>query len=122
MRRCVHAGLRVPALLKRRLMFFFAWTYEGKLFVETPDLSVAIPLQEISEIQYHYHAAIGFLAWFEFIYGEGRSVVVDACTRGIMSDVIPTLERVLPGFTGTAIEQCVAHGDVEDSCIIWKAR
>src|SRR5438552_2167119 len=82
LRRCVDAGLRVPVTLKKRLMLFFAWTHNGKLFVETPDVSVAIPFQEIAEIQYHHHAAIGFLAWFEFVYGEGRSVVVDACTRG----------------------------------------
>jgi hypothetical protein len=122
MRGCVHAGMRVPAMLKKRLMLFFAWTHKGKLFVETPDVSIAIPLQEIAEVQYHSHAAIGFLAWFEFIYGEGRSLVVDACTRGIMNDVIPALENALPGFSGTAVEECMENGDVEDRCVIWKAR
>jgi hypothetical protein len=103
-------------------MLFFAWTHQGKLFVETPDVSISISLQEIAEIQYHCHAGIGFLAWFEFVYGEGHSLVVDACTRGIMSDVIPALENALPGFRGTCIRECVESGDKEDKCIVWKAR
>jgi len=122
MRGCIHAGLRVPMTLKKRLMLFFAWTHKGKLFVETPNVSIAIPFQEIAEVQYHSHEEIGFLAWYEFVYGEGRSIVVDACTRGILNDVIPALENALPGFSGTSIKECVENGDAEDKCVIWKAR
>jgi len=121
MRRCVYAGLRVPVWLKKRLLFFFAWTHRDKLFVETPAISVAIPFQDICEVQYHHHAEAGFLSWFEFIYGEGRSLIVDASTRGVWNEVIPALENVLPGFGKVSLCACAGNGGATDSCVIWKA-
>jgi hypothetical protein len=117
----IHAGLHVPVWLKKRMLFFFAWTHRNKLFVETPDVSVAIPLQDISEIQYHCHEDVGLLSWFEFIYGEGRSLVLDASTRGVWNDVIPKLQTVLPGFGKVSACNCMASGSTEDTCAIWRA-
>lgn len=79
-----------------------------------------MPISDISAINYHYHAAVGFSAVWEFVDRNARSLVVDVEAKGVGA-VLGALEKVLPGFALTEFKQKFDAGDVEDSIEVWKA-
>ena len=79
-----------------------------------------LPLSDISEIKYHYHAVVGFIAVWEFIGKSGRSLLVDAKANGI-DDVLTNLEQLLPGFSLADFKRRFDKGDVEDAIDVWKS-
>lgn len=77
-----------------------------------------LPLSDLSQIKYHYHAVVGFVAVWEFIAKTGKSLVVDAKANGI-DDVLNKLEELLPGFSLAEFKRKFDKGDVEDAIDVW---
>jgi len=77
------------------------------------------PLSELSQIKFHYHAVVGFVATWEFISKSGQSILVDA--HGIDNKLLSRLERHVPNFSSKEFHEHFADGDVEDTLEVWKA-
>jgi hypothetical protein len=79
-----------------------------------------MPLSDVSQIRYHYHAVVGFVAVWEFIDKNAASLSVDAKAKGV-DDVLSGLEKFLPGFSLAEFKRKFGEGDVEDAIDVWKA-
>ena len=79
-----------------------------------------IQISEISEIKYHYHAVVGFVAVWEFIGRNSKTLLVGGEAKGIDA-VLGNLEKVLPGFSLAEFNRKFDEGDVEDVIHVWKA-
>ena len=75
---------------------------------------------DISEIRYHYHAVVGFVAVWEFVARGGKSLSVDGKAKGI-DDVLRGLEKSLPGFSLVDFKRKFDEGDVEDTIDVWRS-
>jgi hypothetical protein len=78
-----------------------------------------MPVIQVAEIKYHYHAVVGFAAVWEFLDKNDRSLLVDAEASGI-GGVLAGLEERLPGFSLADFGRKFSEGDVEDSIDVWK--
>lgn len=79
-----------------------------------------MPLVDISEIKFHYHAVVGFIAVWEFIDTKGDTLLINARAIGIKK-LIVGLEEKLPGFSQAEFDRKFREGDVEDSIDVWKS-
>jgi hypothetical protein len=77
-------------------------------------------ISEVSEIKYHYHAVVGFVAVWEFIGRNAKRLLVHSEAKGV-DHVLSTLEKTLPGFSLSESERKFGEGDVEDVIDVWKA-
>ena len=79
-----------------------------------------MPISDIAEIKYHYHAVVGFVAVWEFIGVNADRLLVRGDAKGIET-VLSTLERVITGFSLNEFNRKFDQGDVEDVIDVWKA-
>lgn len=79
-----------------------------------------LPLAELAEIKFHYHAVVGFVGVWEFVAMSGRSFAVET-NSNVMPKALVALEGVLPNFSVVAFERRFHEGDVEDTLDVWKA-
>lgn len=79
-----------------------------------------MPVSDISEIKYHYHAVVGFVAVWEFIGTNADRLLVDGDAKGV-DDLLNVLEKVLTGFSLVRFKRRFDEGDVVDVIDIWKA-
>lgn len=78
-----------------------------------------IPLSELREVLYHYHAAVGYVFFWEFIGANGQTIEVGLYTLG-RSRLLRNLERSLPGFSLQRFRRLFEEGDVVDTLTVWK--
>lgn len=76
-------------------------------------------LADMVEINYHYHAVVGFLASWEFVSRSGASLCVAGNAWG-MKAALHALEQSLPGFSIAEFERKLQAGDVEDTLEVWR--
>lgn len=81
--------------------------------------SQRLALSELKEINYHYHAAVGFLSNWEFVDKEGRCLDVDGKAIG-MSKVLSILDSSLSGFSLSDFKKQFEDGDIEDVLNVWR--
>jgi hypothetical protein len=55
-----------------------------------------LALASVSQINFHYHAAVGYLGHWEFVPAQGQPLIVDKDARG-MREFLEELEQRLPG-------------------------
>ena len=79
-----------------------------------------MPIADIGEIKYHYQAVVGFVAVWEFIDKNARSLSVDGNAKGV-DEVLTSLEKSLVGFSLADLKRKFDEGDVEDAIDVWKA-
>ena len=77
-------------------------------------------LKELIEINYHYHAVVGFVALWEFLDKDGNSIDVSPGTLGL-KQTLRGLENNLSGFSLKNFDQMFKDGDVQDILNIWKS-
>lgn len=80
----------------------------------------SMPLAEIAQIDFHYHAVVGFVSAWEFVSHSGAKLLVDGDARGIAA-ALQALEKNLAGFSMAQFKQQFEEGDVEDSIEVWRA-
>lgn len=119
LRHRARAGSRVSPLLKKWLAFSYACVCDRTLVIETPTARNTLRLDDVAEIRYSYHAAVGFIAWLEFFDSSGVCISVDESIAGVRDNVLPWLELHLPDFRISALSRCIVEGDLEDTCRIW---
>ena len=88
------------------------WKYRGK--------QEQMPISDISEIKYHYHAVVGFVAVWEFIDRSAKRLLVHGEAKGIET-VLSSLENALTGFSLVEFQRKFDEGDVQDVIDVWKA-
>ena len=79
-----------------------------------------LPLTELAQIKYHYHAVVGFTAVWEFISVSGRSFTV-ATYSNTMPKALAELEGRLRNFSVEDFNRKFQEGDVEDTLDVWSA-
>jgi hypothetical protein len=79
----------------------------------------SMSLEELEQINYHYHAVVGFVSCWEFVSRSGRSLSVDGHARGLKV-TLQSLESQLPGFSMAEFQRQFAAGDVEDTLEVWR--
>lgn len=92
----------------REIVKFHGWRKES------------MALAEITQIQFHYHAVVGFVSSWEFISRSGRSLLIDGRALGIRP-ALKALEQTLPGFSLSDFQRKFAAGDVEDTIDVWRS-
>lgn len=78
-----------------------------------------IPLADLAEIQFHYHAAVGFCCVWEFTTKSGKSTLVSH--NDINDRLVSNLERCVPNFSREHFYQMFKDGDIEDTLHVWHA-
>jgi hypothetical protein len=97
-----------PVVIARRsLIKLHPWKFQS------------IPLAELSCIQFHYDAVMGFRCVWEFISKSGRKMFVEA--NDIDDKLLANLERNLDGFSKQDFYAEFKDGDVEDTIGVWYA-
>ena len=79
-----------------------------------------MPIADIAQIRYHYHAVVGFIAVWEFIDKNARSLRVDGDAKGV-EDLLAGLEKSLAGFSLADFKRQFDEGGVEEAIDVWKA-
>lgn len=79
-----------------------------------------MPIADVARIKYHYHAVVGFVAVWEFIDKNARSLLVDGDAKGA-GDLLAGLEKSLSGFSLADFKRKFDEGDVEDAIDVCKA-
>lgn len=91
----------------------------GKIVKKRKWKTEKIPIVELSQIDFHYHAAVGFVCAWEFTSKSGKSLLVEG--SGIDGKLLSDLERHLPNFSVEKFHEQFKDGDVEDTIEVWKA-
>jgi len=81
--------------------------------------SESYPLADLSEIHFHYHAAIGFECQWEFIFAQGQSLTLNSLL--ISRKFVLAMERHIPRFSAAEFYKEFEQGDIVDSLLIWSA-
>jgi hypothetical protein len=90
----------------------------GHLVKKQNGKSENIALSDLSSIQFHYHAVVGFVGTWEFVSKSGKSILVEA--YGIDYTLLSRLERHVPHFSSKRFHQQFEAGDVADTLEVWK--
>jgi hypothetical protein len=119
------------AVLAMGLAIFLAWVIyqtlpekvilrDGRIMRKYRGTVEEISTSEISEIKYHYHAVVGFVAVWEFVGKNEKRLLVDDQAKGINA-LLSSLEGVLPAFSLVEFKRRFDEGELVDVINVWKA-
>jgi hypothetical protein len=119
------------AVLAMGLAIFLAWVIyqtlpekvilrDGRIMRKYRGTVEEISTSEISEIKYHYHAVVGFVAVWEFVGKNEKRLLVDDQAKGIDA-LLSSLEGVLPAFSLVEFKRRFDEGELVDVINVWKA-
>jgi len=91
---------------------------DGRLSRKFAWRSESLNIADICAVKYHYHAVIGFVAAWEFVAADGKSIRLESNAKGLDS-IFKELENRLPGFKLDEFEQQLRAGGVAGSLTIW---
>jgi len=120
MQRAAMSGEALSTSLKFLFLFDFVWLVGDNLYYESKDGRTVLDLNELQEVRYRYNVVPTYIGVLELIPRYGKPTSLDVSIPG-MTEVISGLEKRLPGLTRSRMIKCVETGDVEDTCVIWKA-
>jgi len=82
----------------------------------------SIKLSELSEINYHYQAAVGlFVSVWELKDIYGKEIIFSWPTLG-KTALLEELENQLEGFSLKNFQKLFDEGDVDDTLELWKKK
>lgn len=79
----------------------------------------SVALADIERVRFHYSAVAGFIGSWEFFSKDGSSLNVSGEAKGI-EQVLPNLEKSLPGFSMAEFRKQFEAADVEDTIEVWR--
>ena len=120
MKRAAMSGEALSKPLKLLFLSDFVWLVEDNLYYESKDGRIIVDINELQEVRYNYLVVPEYIGVLELVPRYGQPTSLDVNIPG-MIEVISGLEKRLPGLTRTRMIKCVKTGDVEDTCVVWKA-
>ena len=120
MKRAAMSGETLSKPMKFLFLFDFAWLDGDNLHYENKYGRMVFDLNELQEVRYNFRVVPGTVGILELVPRYGQHTLIDISIPG-MIEVISGLEKRLPGLTRTRMVKCMKPGDVEDTCVVWKA-
>lgn len=120
MKRAAMSGEILSKPLKLLFLFDFAWLSGDNLYCESKYGRLVFDLNELQEVRYNFRIVPDNIGVLELVPRYGQHTSIDVSIPG-MIEVISGLENRLPKLTRTRMTKCVKPGDVEGTCVVWKA-